>query len=256
MDYRSSRKMELLRPEAHGSRCLLGYAERRLEPDGFKVFTQNRAMTQHGRGRRAEQAKAGRDEDCPRRPEIEDVKRKPGTATRSAQCRGPGLMVMGFIPALIKTLQHQRRGANRPQGRCQVRPPASEHRGVQAGSDGQKLNRFLLVNAELTDDAKQPPMLEANPPARKLPPPRLPHNPAGCPKPQAQRRTKAKKRRPRKSRKQRVSKTKAGKAKSEGPATKAKGAGGARQARRKPRQTGSRQGRARPHQEGQPAEDR
>ena len=59
--------------------------------------------------------------------------------------------------------------------------------GVQAGSDGQKLNRFLLVNAELTDDMKQPPMLEPEPagpeaPSTTPPPPTTPPA-AEAPKP-------------------------------------------------------------------------
>jgi hypothetical protein len=35
--------------------------------------------------------------------------------------------------------------------------------GVQAGSEGQKLNRFLLVTAQLTDEVQKPPTLEPEP---------------------------------------------------------------------------------------------
>ena len=141
--------------------------------DGFKVFTQNRPHDAAlGEGEELNKQKLDEMKTALDDLKIEDVKRKPaGGDPLKPNPEAQNLMVkMGFIPARDQKLYST-------NGEVQIDLKDGvkyilrfgDIAGVQAGSDGQKLNRFLLVNAELTDDMKQPPMLEPEPAGPEAP---------------------------------------------------------------------------------------
>ncbi len=141
--------------------------------DGFKVFTQNRPRDAAlGEGEELNKQKLDEMKTALDDLKIEDVKRKPaGGDPLKPNAEAQALMVkMGFIPARDQKL-YSTNGEVHVDLKDGVRYVLrfGDIAGVQAGSDGQKLNRFLLVNAELTDDMKQPPMLEPEPAGPEAP---------------------------------------------------------------------------------------
>ncbi|MFN0017110.1 MAG: DUF4340 domain-containing protein [Pirellulaceae bacterium] len=116
---------------------------------------------------------------------IEDVVRKPPGAETDTKVRQTQIK-MGFIPAQDKKL-YSTNGEVYVDLLDGVRYILrfGDIAGVQAGSDGKKLNRYLLVNAELTDDVLNPPMLEPEPAGPAAPPATPPTTPpaAETPKP-------------------------------------------------------------------------
>jgi len=109
---------------------------------------------------------------------IEDVRRKPPEVGEALDpdaklFKDPklqqALLKMGFIPARDKLYSTNGEVHVDLKDGVKYVLRFGDIAGVQAGSDGQKLNRFLMVNAELTDDMKQPPMLEPEPAGPEAP---------------------------------------------------------------------------------------
>ena len=105
---------------------------------------------------------------------IEDVRRKPaGEGDKDPKIMQANVK-MGFIPAKDKLYSTNGEVLVDQLDGVRYILRFGDIAGVQAGSDGKKLNRFLMVNAELTDDALHPPMLEPEPAGPTAPPPTTP----------------------------------------------------------------------------------
>ncbi len=114
---------------------------------------------------------------------IEDVRRKPAGAGDNDPKLMQQMVKLGFIPA--KDRLYSTNGEIHVDLLDGVRYILrfGDIAGVQAGSDGKKLNRFLMVNAELTDDVLHPPMLEPEPAGPTVPPATPPTTPPAAEEP-------------------------------------------------------------------------
>ena len=154
--------------------------------DTFQIFTQNRphdAALGDGEElnkQKLDELKAAIDE-----LKIEDVSRQPAGQGDKDPKVVEAMVKKGFIPA--KDRLYSTNGEVHVDLKDGVRYVLrfGDIAGVQAGSDGKKLNRFLLVTAELTDDVRLPPVLEPEPAGPEAPPATPPTTPplAETPKP-------------------------------------------------------------------------
>lgn len=155
--------------------------------DNFQIFTQNRPHDAAlGDGEELNKQKLDEMKTALDDLKIEDVKRTPAgvgdaLSPQSKLYSDPklqaSLVKMGFIPA--KNQLYCTNGEVYVDLKDGVRYVLrfGDIAGVQAGSEGQKLNRYLLVSTELTEDLLKPPVLEpepAGPAAPETTPPTTP----------------------------------------------------------------------------------
>ena len=141
--------------------------------DNFQIFTQNRPHDAAlGDGEELNKQKLDEMKTALDDLKIEDVKRTPAgvgdaLSPQSKLYSDPklqaSLVKMGFIPA--KNQLYCTNGEVHVDLKDGVRYVLrfGDIAGVQAGSEGQKLNRYLLVSTELTEDLLKPPVLEPEP---------------------------------------------------------------------------------------------
>src|SRR5436190_12606640 len=148
--------------------------------DKFQVYTQNRAHDDALRdGEELNKQKLDEMKSALDDLKIENVARKPAEKPEDKgklnEKQLQAHVRMGFIPARDQKL-YSTNGEVFVDLKDGVRYILrfGDIAGVQAGSDGQKLNRYLMVNAELSEDLLKPPTLEPEPAGPEAKPPTTP----------------------------------------------------------------------------------
>jgi hypothetical protein len=148
--------------------------------DKFQVYTQGRPHDAAlGEGEELNKQKLDEMKSALDELKIENVARKPAEKPEDKgklnEKQLQAHVRMGFIPAKDGTL-YSTNGEVIVDLKDGVRYVLrfGDIAGVQAGSDGQKLNRYLMVNAEVSEDLLKPPVLEAEPAGPAAKPPTTP----------------------------------------------------------------------------------